>query len=176
MTSLQGSGSDKHQLLQENAAVRKALAFVDIYAPQESAKKVHAFLQARREEPVDHTINSDMADTYDSRDLQKTKVYDFKSGGVIEILKQLKLKFEDELEEASKADTAAKSAWTLADATAEDEINAAKKAKKNKEDLASNKGTQKATSNSNLGEATEAKTGATAVLEDLASDKGTQKA
>ena len=36
----------------QKAAVKKALAFVDIYAPQASAKKVHAFLQ-QREDPMD---------------------------------------------------------------------------------------------------------------------------
>merc|ERR1719478_1486073 len=53
-----------------------------------------------------------------------TRTYDFKSGGVIEILKQLRTKFEDELEEANKAETAADSAWKLADAAARDAATA----------------------------------------------------
>merc|ERR1719316_2328544 len=95
-----------------------------------------------------------------------TRVYDFKSGGVIEILKQLKLKFEDELEEANKAETAAQNAWSLADAAAQDEIDAANTAKGKKETLKGDKGQQKATAEQALTEATDARNSAKAVLDD----------
>merc|ERR1719502_1735976 len=97
------------------------------------------------------------------------RTYDFKSGGVIEILKQLKLKFEDELEEANKAETAADSAWKLADAAAQDEIDAATTAKGKKETLEGDKGQQKASAEQTLSEATTARNSAKTVLDDTTS-------
>ena len=100
-----------------------------------------------------------------SSDLREA-TYDFKSGGVIEILKQLKLKFEDELEEANKAETAANSAWSLADAAAQDELDAANTAKGKKETLEGDKGQQKAGAEQTLGESIDARNSAKAVLDD----------
>ena len=159
MTSLQGSAA----LTQvQKAAVKKALAFVDIYAPEASSKTVHAFLQ-QREEP------NAAADASVAREAGSERVYDFKSGGVIEILKQLKLKFEDELEEANKAETAAASAWKLADAAAQDELDAATTAKDKKTTLKGQKGQDKSSAQSDLTEATDARNSAKSVLDDTES-------
>merc|ERR1719352_822000 len=160
ISSLEGSKtSDAAALTQtQKAAVKKALAFVDIYAPQAAAKKVHAFLQ--REDPMT------AADSMGRAQGGGERVYDFKSGGVIEILKQLRTKFEDELEEANKAETAANNAWQLADAAAQDEIDAANTAKGKKETLKGDKGQQKATAEQALTEATDARNSAKAVLDD----------
>ncbi|CAK0812065.1 unnamed protein product, partial [Prorocentrum cordatum] len=46
---------------------------------------------------------------------QHQKTYNFKSGNVVELLKELKSKFEDDRVEATKAETAAKNAYDLAE-------------------------------------------------------------
>merc|ERR1719473_2107635 len=87
----------------------------------------------------------------------RVRNYDFKSGGVIEILKQLKLSFEDQLEELRKAETNAANSHQLSNAAQEDAINAAEKAKK---------GEAKAGAEADLNDATEARNAAQTVLDD----------
>merc|ERR1719473_482980 len=87
----------------------------------------------------------------------RVRNYDFKSGGVIEILKQLKLSFEDQLEELRKAETNAANSHQLSNAAQEDAINAAEKAKK---------GEAKAGAEADLNDATEARNAANTVLDD----------
>merc|ERR1719473_1011116 len=94
----------------------------------------------------------------------RVRNYDFKSGGVIEILKQLKLSFEDQLEELRKAETNAANAHKLSNAAQEDAINAAETAKKTKEDLKASKGEAKAGAEADLNDATEARDAANTVL------------
>merc|ERR550514_2266581 len=146
-------------LLSEKAkhAVQKALAFVDVFMPEQQSKKVHAFLQ-QREEPM-------TAEKSEARG-GRVRTYDFKSGGVIEILKQLKLSFEDQLEELRKGETNAANAHKLSGAAQEDAINAAETAKKMKEDLKASKGEAKAGAEADLNDATEARDAANTVLDD----------
>merc|ERR1719498_1449763 len=59
--------------------------------------------------------------------------YDFKSENVIELLKQLKLKFEDDKLAGTKAETNSVNAYELAKEERDNVIDAAKKSKKNKE-------------------------------------------
>jgi uncharacterized coiled-coil protein SlyX len=67
-------------------------------------------------------------------DLAKhTDKYDFKSENVIELLKQLQLKFEDEKLEVTKAETNALNAYDLSKAARDNSIEAAKKSKEAKE-------------------------------------------
>merc|ERR1719473_2624496 len=96
----------------------------------------------------------------------RVRTYDFKSGGVIEILKQLKLSFEDQLEELRKAETNAANSHKLSNAAQEDAINAAETAKKTKEDLKASKGEAKAGAEADLNDATEARNAANTVLDD----------
>merc|ERR1712232_116851 len=59
--------------------------------------------------------------------------YDFKSENVIELLKQLKLKFEDDKLAGTKAETNALNAYELAKEARDNSIDAAEKAKEEKE-------------------------------------------
>lgn len=70
-------------------------------------------------------------------DLEKhTDKYDFKSENVIELLKQLKLKFEDDKLAATKAETNALNAYALSKESRDNAIDAANNAKnKNSNDL-----------------------------------------
>merc|ERR1719181_2143889 len=159
LKSLEGAKSETGSLLSAKAkhAVQKALAFVDVYAPAAASEKVHAFLQ-RKEEPM-------TADKSVERGV-RVREYDFKSGGVIEILKQLKLSFEDQLEELRKGETNAANAHKLSNAAQEDEVNAATTAKQKKEDLKAAKGEAKAGAEADLNDATEARNSAQTVLDD----------
>ena len=68
-------------------------------------------------------------------DLNKhTKKYEFKADNVIELLKELKAKFEDDKVESTKSETASINAYDLAKAARDDAIAAAKDSKANKED------------------------------------------
>merc|ERR1719252_256176 len=67
-------------------------------------------------------------------DLSKhTDKYDFKSENVIELLKQLKLMFEDEKLAGTKAETNAINAYELAKEARDNAIDAAEKSKDGKE-------------------------------------------
>jgi uncharacterized small protein (DUF1192 family) len=133
--------------------VQKALAYVDTYAPAKG-KKVHAFLQARRQDP---------ADEFENRK-GRERTYDFKGGDIIETLKNLKLSFEDDLVELNKAETASANAHSLADAAKEDEINAATTAKESKTKIKGQKGEDLSSAQSDLETATETKTTAATEL------------
>merc|ERR1719498_2398859 len=62
-----------------------------------------------------------------------TDKYDFKSENVVELLKQLKLKFEDDKLAGTKAETNAINAYELAKEARDNAIDAAEKAKSEKE-------------------------------------------
>jgi len=145
----------------QSKAVQKALALVDIYAPQKS-KAVHAFLQ--RADPIE----SANADQFEDR-TASVRTYDFKSGGVIEVLKTLKLKFEDDLTDLNKAEANAANSHSLADAAKEDEINAATRAKDSKTELHGAKGQDKAEAESNLESAEGERSGAKTILDETTS-------
>jgi len=100
-------------------------------------------------------------------DLNKhTKKYEFKAGNVIELLKQLKQKFEEDKVEGTKSETAATNAYDLSKAARDDAVAAATAAKGLKEErLGSVEG--------DLGQAVaDLKTG----KDDLEADQGTHGA
>merc|ERR1719263_2503145 len=70
----------------------------------------------------------------------RTREYDFKSGNIIEMLKEMKLSFEDDLNELNTAETEAANAHKLADAAKQDEIEALSRAITTKTDIKSAKG------------------------------------
>merc|ERR1719389_17358 len=107
--------------LLQTAAVKKALELIRIYAPKGRAQ-VKAFLQRERQTPEE--LNA-----------PTQRTYDFKGGDIIETLKNLQKKFEDDLTEANKAETAAANAHSLADAAKQDEIDAATRAKETKTEV-----------------------------------------
>merc|ERR1719262_948269 len=133
------------------------MAYVDIFAPQQGKSAAVAFLQQRS--------SQEPADEFENRK-GRERTYDFKGGDIIETLKNLKLKFEDDLVELNKAETAATSAHKLADAAKEDEINAATRAKDSKTEIKGQKGGDLSSAQSDLDSATETKNSATTELED----------
>merc|ERR1719262_1988401 len=132
------------------------MAYVDIFAPQQGKSAAVAFLQQRS--------SQEPADEFENRK-GRERTYDFKGGDIIETLKNLKLKFEDDLVELNKAETAAVSAHKLADAAKEDEINAATRAKDSKTEIKGQKGEDLSSAQSDLDSATETRNAAKTELE-----------
>jgi len=147
--------------LLQKASVKKALELVKIYEPHggKQVKEFKNFLQ--RETP-------------ESLNAPRQRDYDFKGGDIIETLKNLKTKFEDDLVEANKAETAAANAHSLADAAKQDEIDAATRAKETKTEVKARKEQDLADANSDLTEATDARTTAKTVLDDTTSSCSTR--
>jgi len=80
------------------------------------------------------------------------KKYTFKSGGVIDLLKQLKLKFEDDRVEATKQETNSQNAYELAKNARASSLQAANKAKDEKNILLGDVQTELAADQSTLGD------------------------
>jgi len=107
------------------ASVRAVLALVEVHATQEQQRALAGFAETPAERVENLTALGD-------RDAH-VKSYTFKSEAVIELLKQLKQRFEADLLAAVKAETNAQNAHQLATAARADEIAATEKAKGNKE-------------------------------------------
>merc|ERR1719484_226683 len=107
--------------------------------------KVTKFLQRAEQEP-------------------EAAAYESKTGGVTEILKDLKVKFEEKLKETNEAEVNAVSAHSLADAAKTDEIDAGTAAKETKTEVKGRKGQDLATAQSELTESTDARDTAATVL------------
>jgi predicted S18 family serine protease len=105
------------QLTQLNPKVRRALAYAQMFAPEERRDEVTALLQAPTGDKAKHV-----------------KVYKFKGGNVIELLKQLKGKFEQDLLEVEKAETNAVNAFELATKALGNKQTAAESSLDKKED------------------------------------------
>merc|ERR1719421_1347337 len=146
IAALEGSKPSLVQSEATQAKVQKAMAYVDIFAPQQGKSAAVAFLQSRS--------SQEPADEFENRK-GRERTYDFKGGDIIETLKNLKLKFEDDLVELNKAETAAVSAHKLADAAKEDEINAATRAKDSKTEIKGQKGEDLASAEADLESSTE---------------------
>merc|ERR1719460_1608856 len=105
------------------------------------------------------------ADKFEDR-TGREETYASKGGDVIEMLKTLKLQFEDQLKELNSAEASASSAHKLADAAKEDEIEAAGRAKDTKTEVKGAKGSDLATAESTLSEATSARDADATVLKE----------
>jgi chromosome segregation ATPase len=138
--------------LLQKAVVKKALELVRIYEPSGKAQ-VKAFLQKERQTPEE--LNAPTQQTYD-----------FKGGDIIETLKNLHKKFEDDLVETNKAETASANSHSLADAAKQDEIDSATSAKETKTEVKARKEQDLASAQGDLDEATNARTTAQTVLDD----------
>merc|ERR1719446_1327029 len=152
---------DSKPALVQDKAVKKALSFVDVYAPKQG-ETVHAFLSARRKQDP---ITSENAEKFEGR-TGRERSYDFKGGDIIETLKNLKLSFEDQLVELNKAESAALSAHSLAQAAKEDEINAATRAKDSKTEIKGQKGEDLSSAESDLSSATDTRNSAQTELDE----------
>merc|ERR1719197_644363 len=139
-------------------AVQKALGLIAAFSKDD--KKVAKLLKATEEQPGDPK-----ADEFENRKGREA-TYTFKGGDVIEMLKTLKLQFEDQLKELNSAEASAASAHKLADAAKEDEIEAAGRAKDTKTEVKGAKGSDLSSAESTLSEATSARDADMTVLEE----------
>jgi len=130
----------------KSAAVKTALGLLHVFYPD---NKAVAQLMQLGADPIE----SEMADKFEGR-TGREATYDFKGGEVIEMLKKLKLDFEDQLTDLNKAEANAANAHKLGDAAKEDELASANKAKDTKTEVKGQKGQDLSTAESNLNEAT----------------------
>jgi hypothetical protein len=162
ITALEGS---KPAFLQQQwkkaPAVQKALGLLAAYSSDNKVEKVVTkLMKASEEQPGDPN-----ADKFEDR-TGREETYAFKGGDVIEMLKTLKLQFEDQLKELNSAEASAASAHKLADAAKEDEIEAAGRAKDTKTEVKGAKGSDLSTAESTLSEATSARDADVTVLDE----------
>merc|ERR1719502_1509813 len=107
--------------------------------------------EAQLKSLIDFAADPKRPDQLAKGDLSKhTDKYDFKSENVIELLKQLKLKFEDEKTEVTKAETNALNAYALSKEARDNSMDAAKKSKEKKEKALGNTKKAKATAEADL--------------------------
>jgi len=159
ITALEAS---KPAFLQQNwmkaPAVQKALGLLVAYSKDN--KVVAKIMKATEEQPGDPN-----ADKFENRK-GRENTYSFKGGDVIEMLKTLKLQFEDQLKELNSAEASASNAHKLADAAKEDEIQAAERAKETKTEVKGAKGSDLSTAESTLSEATSSRDADQTVLDE----------
>jgi len=139
-------------------AVQKALGLLAAFSKDN--KVVSKIMKASEEQPGDPN-----ADKFENRK-GREETYSFKGGDVIEMLKTLKLQFEDQLKELNSAEASASSAHKLADAAKEDEIQAAERAKETKTEVKGAKGSDLSTAESTLSEATSSRDADQTVLDE----------
>merc|ERR1719199_2338749 len=141
-------------------AVQKALGLLAAFSKDN--KVVSKIMKASESEEQPGDPNADKFEDRKGRE----ETYAFKGGDVIEMLKTLQLQFEDQLKELNSAEASASSAHKLADAAKEDEIQAAERAKETKTEVKGAKGSDLATAESTLSEATSARDSDKTVLEE----------
>jgi len=122
--ALEGAESTTESMLLAQKHVKMVLALVSLRTTENQRRVLEGFAKA----PGDLAKHTDK--------------YDFKSENVIELLKQLKLKFEDDKLAGTKAETNALNAYELSKEARDNSIDAAKKSKdkKNKELATTNTG------------------------------------
>jgi len=98
-------------------SVRKVLALAEGLVSEKDQQMLASFLAMKEEPKV------------------QDKVYTFKSGSVIDMLKSLKVKFEEDKDEATRAETASLHEYNVAKGARKDAMEAAEKAKEEKETL-----------------------------------------
>jgi hypothetical protein len=142
----------------KSPALKKVLGLLLTYFPNNKAVASLAQVSA-------DPIESASADEFDSRQGGDAK-YVFKGGDVIEMLKTMKMDFEDELTELKKAETDAYNSHALADAAKQQEMDAAKRSKDAKTQVKGQKGSDLATADATLKESTAGRDADQTVLDD----------
>jgi hypothetical protein len=142
----------------QSPALKKVVGLLLTYFP---SNKVVANLAQVSADPIE----SAEADEFASRQGGDAK-YVFKGGDVIEMLKTLKTDFEDELVELNKAEASSYNAHALADQAKQQEIDAATTSREAKTQVKGQKGSDLATAEANLKEATAGRDADQTVLED----------
>merc|ERR1719324_1367511 len=112
--------------------------------------------------PATRFLQSDQPATGTGREVG----YAFKSGDIIEMMKKMKLDYEDQKTELEKAETEALNAYKLADAAKQQEIDAIDRSLTTKNEVKSAKEADNATAKQDLKDATDAHNTAAQVLSD----------
>jgi len=122
ITEMKKAGETDSAMLQESAqnSIRQALAFLSMKASDEQQAVLVNFVSADPKAMGDEG--------------KHVKKYSFKSDNVIELLKELQLKFEDDLTAADVAETKGANAYALEKSARDNAIAAAEKSQKQKED------------------------------------------
>merc|ERR1740130_1745957 len=108
-------------------AIKSSKDDTSFLAAQEKVSKVIAMLEVVKTDPAEVAAAGDMA--------AHKKSYSFKGGNILELLKQLELKFEDDLTQVEKEETNRVNSYNLAKDARDNAITAAEKAKDEKTDL-----------------------------------------
>jgi len=119
ISALEGAEAKTEALVQ----VQKVIALVSIKASEEELQTLVAFADPKAR--PDQEAAGDLA--------KHTDKYDFKSENVIELLKNLKLKFEDDATAATVAETNSLNSYSLSKEARDNTIDAAEESKKKKE-------------------------------------------
>uniref|UniRef100_A0A7S4QW52 Uncharacterized protein n=1 Tax=Alexandrium monilatum TaxID=311494 RepID=A0A7S4QW52_9DINO len=120
ITELETAESSQSKLLLAQRRVQQALVLAGAAATEEQRSMLKAFVQQDATSPTARPVLKAEGDY--AKHVEK---YAFKSQKVIELLKDLKLKFEDEKLASTKAETDAINAFELAKAARQDLTNAA---------------------------------------------------
>jgi DNA repair exonuclease SbcCD ATPase subunit len=121
--ALEGAQSTTESMMLAQRHVKMVLALVSMKVTDQQLKVLQSFAAPK-----------DRPDQLASGDLNKhVDKYDFKSENVIELLKQLKLKFEDDKIAGTEAETNAVNAYELAKEARDNAVDAAKESKAKKE-------------------------------------------
>merc|ERR1719311_328274 len=138
--------------------VQKALNLIATFSKDD--KVAAKIMKVTDQQPGDPN-----ADKFEDR-TGREETYAFKGGDVIEMLKTLKLQFEDQLKDLNTAEASAASAHKLADAAKEDEIESGGRAKDTKTEVKGAKGSDLSSAESTLSEATSARDADQTVLDE----------
>jgi peptidoglycan hydrolase CwlO-like protein len=119
-------------------ALKDAKSDVSFAQAQQKVAGAMALLQLHLSEH-EHSVLKEFTDPSDIMAMGDraghVKKYSFKGGNVIELLKNLKLKFEDDLTQIEKEETNAQNSYDLAKKARDNAIDAAEDSKEEKEDL-----------------------------------------
>jgi len=121
--ALSGAESSTESLLLAQKKVKMALSLISVKATREQRQRLQAFADQPKKRP-DQLAAGDLDAHVDK--------YDFKSENVIELLKQLKMKFEDDKLAGTKAETNAVNAYKVAKEARDNARDAAQDSKKKK--------------------------------------------
>jgi predicted nucleic acid-binding Zn-ribbon protein len=121
-------------------AIKDSKDQTSFIAAQKKVSGVIALLETQmsseQKAGLSHFSKTDPAEVMAAGDMQAhKKSYSFKGGNVLELLKQLELKFEDDLTQVEKEETNRVNAYNLAKDARDNAIDAATKSKDEKTDL-----------------------------------------
>jgi len=129
---LENAKTSTGHLFMVQEKVRSALALVVAKASPKERQQLEAFLDVGRA-AAPAPAGPVRPDFYAEGDLSDhTDEYSFKSGGVIELLKKLRLKFQDELREATEAETRDINGYNLGQLARDNAVTAASTAESEK--------------------------------------------